>query len=102
MTNKELKQKLLDKMEQEQNIFEEELMSKSPKEILNNAYMYATRQDILYKMEDMDLTDEEIQSLLTLNYPLAYIYDFYVYDLSDYMEDLSYCIKMAAVPDEKY
>lgn len=96
MSNKELKQKLLDKMRKEQEDFAEELKRKTPQEILDNAYWYATRQDILEETENVDLTDEEIQSLLNLNYPLSYICDLYVYDLHDYVEKLWECIEIAA------
>lgn len=100
MTNKELKQELINKMRKEQEEFEEKLKQKTPEVILNNAYRYATRQDILEEVENVNLTDGEIHSLLILDHPLQFIFFLYVSNLHDYFEDLRYCIRSSAIDKE--
>lgn len=61
---------LFNKMTAEQERYKQQLMALSPKEILENAYEYALRQDILFSFENNDLTDEQAEALLQTDTPL--------------------------------
>ena len=61
---------LFNKMTAEQEQYKEQLLMKSPKEILEHAYEYALREDILFSMDTNDLTDEQAEALLQIETPL--------------------------------
>ena len=61
---------LFNKMTDEQKRYKEQLMAKSPKEILEHAYEYALREDILFSMDTNDLKDEQAEALLQTETPL--------------------------------
>ena len=61
---------LFNKMTAEQEQYKEQLLMKSPKEILEHAYEYALREDILFSMDTNDLTDEQAEALLQTETPL--------------------------------
>ena len=62
---------LYEKMSYEQDDFRQWLLSQPPEEILNHAYEYAMREDILMAMETEELTDTQAQALLGSRTPLA-------------------------------
>ena len=55
---------LYEKMSYEQDYYRQWLLSQPPEEILNHAYEYAMREDILMAMETEELTDAQAQALL--------------------------------------
>jgi len=61
---------LFNKMTAEQEHYEQQLLALSPKEILENAYEYALRCDILFSFESNDLTEEQATALLQTDTPL--------------------------------
>lgn len=61
---------LFNKMTAKQEQYKEQLLMKSPKEILEHAYEYALREDILFSMDTNDLTDEQVEALLQTETPL--------------------------------
>ncbi|MBP3647947.1 MAG: DUF3849 domain-containing protein [Clostridia bacterium] len=61
---------LFNKMTAEQEQYKAELLLKSPQEILNSAYEYALREDILFSMDTADLTNEQAEALLQTETPL--------------------------------
>ena len=61
---------LFNKMTAEQERYEQQLLKLSPKEILENAYEYALRCDILFSFENNELTDEQAEALLQTDTPL--------------------------------
>lgn len=61
---------LFDKMTAEQERYEQQLLKLSQKEILENAYEYALRCDILFSFENNELTDEQAEALLQTDTPL--------------------------------
>ena len=69
-----LNQALYDKMAAEQERFKHNLLGQTAEEVLDHAYEYAMRQDILMEMEELDLSAPEAAALLESPFPLADIY----------------------------
>ena len=64
MDTEKLNTALYDKMAAEQKSFRDWLLGQPPEEILNHAYEYSTREDILMQMEDMNLPEQQASALL--------------------------------------
>ena len=85
---KDYNQALYDKMLAAQSKYREWLLEQPPKEILDHAYEYIMREDILCCMEGDHLTDEQAKALLRSPDPLEDVYkDFNKKDAS-YMDDM--------------
>lgn len=67
MTNEELNTKLYEKLFAEQENFKGWLLTQPPEEILNHAYEYTIREDILISMEYNDLTDEQASAYASIS-----------------------------------
>lgn len=91
-----LNQQLIDKMNEEQDKYRDWLTAQPPEEILNHAYEYTVREDILMAMESLDLKDNQIQVLLMSESPLADIYKDFLKIEGDHMEIVSSCIETRA------
>ena len=74
MTEEELVDALSDKMRSEQDKFREELLQKKPEEILNGAYSYWMRDDIIIAVEGRHLSNEALTALAKLDNPLSAAY----------------------------
>lgn len=74
MDAEKLNQALYEKMSAEQERFKHGLLGMTPEEVLDHAYEYAMRQDILMEMEELDLSAPEAAALLKSPFPLADIY----------------------------
>lgn len=95
MDAKELNQALYDKMANEQERFKHNLLGLTPEQILDHAYEYAMRQDILMEMEELDLSAPEAAALLESPFPLADIYgDFH--EREGHMDLVRECIETLA------
>ena len=62
---------LYEKMAAEQDKFRDWLKSHPPEEILNHAYEYTVREDILMAMEELDLPQSRAAALLGSPSPLG-------------------------------
>lgn len=71
MTPEELNTASYHKMEAEQDSYRDWLLTLPPDEILQHAYEYAVRQDILFAMEDLELQPEQCQALMKSPCPVA-------------------------------
>ena len=78
MTTEQLSKAVYDKMHAEQQAFRRELLKMKPEEILDQAYVYAVREDILCAMENTELSMRQAYALLVVDTPLAYVYKTYV------------------------
>ena len=58
----------------EQEKYRDWLKSQPPEEVLNHAYEYTVREDIVMAMEELELTDTQAQALLESPSPLADVY----------------------------
>ena len=79
------KDKLIEAMMAEQEKFKEYLYGLIAEEALNHAYEYIVREDILYAVDEMELTPQQARNLLSMPSPLDYIYNRY---LKYYMEEI--------------
>ena len=96
MTNEELNTALYKKMFAEQDKFRDWLKSQPSAEVLNHAYEYTVREDILLSLEYNDLTDTQASALLASPTPLADIYQEFDRMESSHMEEIWSCIESRA------
>lgn len=75
MTTEEKNTALYRKMYAEQEDFRTWLMSQSPEIILEHAYEYKLKEDILLSLEYNDLEDIKAEALLRLDQPLQKVYE---------------------------
>ena len=93
MTPEEMNTAIYHKMEAEQDSYRDWLLTLPPDEILQHAYEYAVRQDILFAMEDLELQPEQCRALLKSPSPVADILkDFEKLELG-YMGTILDCIE---------
>ena len=74
MTQAVLNTQLYQKMFAEQAHFKNWLMSQPPEEVLNHAYEYTCREDILLSLEYNDLSPRQAKALLKSPTPLADVF----------------------------
>ena len=96
MTNQEWNTTLYKQMFAEQEQFRDWLLAQPPQEILNHAYEYVMREDILLSLEYNDLTDAQAAALLTSPSPLADVYAEFDKLESSHMEEIWNCIESRA------
>ena len=102
--NEKLNQQLYEKMSADQDKYRDWLTSQPPEEILNHAYEYSVREDILMAVEDMSLPADKVQALLSSNAPLDEIYNDFSQIEGDHMDIIRGCIETRAndLIEEKY
>ena len=86
MTNEELNTRLYEKMFAEQEQFRDWLLSQPAAEILNHAYEYTVREDILISLEYHDLEDNQARALLKSGKPLKQIFERWEKQETSYMD----------------
>lgn len=74
MTQAKLNTQLYQKMFAEQEQFKGWLLTQPPEEILNHAYEYTCREDILLSLEYNDLSPRQAKALLKSSTPLADVF----------------------------
>ena len=72
----------------EQESYRQHLLTLPPEEILDSAYEYTTREDILLSLEENDLTDKQCQVLLKSPCPLEDIFQAWEKYESSHMDEL--------------
>ena len=77
MHTNDLNTALYEKMAAEQDKFRDWLKSQPPEEVLNHAYEYTIREDIVMAMEELELTDTQAQALLESPSPLTDVYRYF-------------------------
>ena len=80
----------------EQEHYRQHLLSLPPEEILNSAYAYTTREDILLSLEYNDLTDKQCQALLKSPCPLSDVFRAWEKYESSHMEEVQAIIEAKA------
>ncbi len=88
MTVEQMNTKLYEKMYAEQEEFEQKLLSMEPREVLDHAYEYYIREDLLMEMEEHHLTGKQCRALLKLNAPLEALYDRWLKIEDSHMEEI--------------
>lgn len=96
MNNQELNTALYEKLFAEQEKFKGWLLTQPPSEILNHAYEYVMREDIVLAMEYHDLTDEQAKALLASPSPLDEIFHDFENIEGDHMDVIQDCIESRA------
>lgn len=96
MTAEELTTVLYRKMKAEQDTYRDWLLGLPPEEILDHAYEYSVREDILMALEERDVTVEQGNALLDSPSPLADIYREWQKLETRYMEDVRDTIESRA------
>ena len=86
MNTNNLNMALYEKMAAEQDKYRDWLKSQSPAEVLNHAYEYTVREDIVMAMEELELTDAQAQALLDSPTPLADVYRYFEKVETDHMD----------------
>lgn len=74
MTNEKLNTLLYEKMRTEQEKYRSWLLGQPVGEVLNHAYEYTMREDILLSLESHNLTDEQAKALLRASCPLGDVF----------------------------
>ena len=77
---------LYEKMAAEQDKFRDWLKGQPPEEILNHAYEYTVREDILMAMEELGLPQSRAAALLASPSPLADVYKEFADRETSYMD----------------
>ena len=75
MTQAVLNTQLYQKMFAEQAHFKDWLLTQTPEEVLNHAYEYTCREDILLSLEYNDLSPRQAKALLKSPTPLENIWN---------------------------
>ena len=75
MTNEELNTMLYEKMAAEQTRYRNWLLTLPPAGLLQHAYEYSVREDIVMCMEELELPDKQAKALLRSKFPVADIYE---------------------------
>ena len=96
MTNEELNTELYKKLFAEQEKFKGWLLTQPPDEILNHAYEYVMREDIVLALEYHDLSDERAKALLASPSPLDEIFHDFEKIEGDHMDTIRGCIESRA------
>ena len=99
MKNDSLVAKLYNKMQQEQNEYRAWLLAQPPEEILNHAYEYSSREDILIALENASLRPAQLRALLEYQAPLAGIYKDYRDCDTNTLDVMALCIADRADTD---
>lgn len=96
MNTEELNLQLYNKMSAEFEKFKEELLNSSPQEVLDRAYEYIIKDDIVLSLEYSDLTASRADALLKLENSLDEVYDAWMESESSHMDEIREVLDSAA------
>ena len=96
MTNEERNTALYKKLFAEQEKFRDWLKGQPPEGILNHAYEYTVREDILMSLEYHDLSDVQADALLKSPSPLADVFQYFEMLQTDHMDVIWDCLESRA------
>ena len=88
MTNEELNTRLYEKMAAEQTRYRNWLLTLPPAELLQHAYEYSVREDIVMCMEELNLPDKQAKALLKAKTPVADIFKSWENRETGYMDQV--------------
>ena len=88
MTEEELNTLLYERMFEEQERFRDELLGMSPQDILDNAYKYVMREDLLLSLEYNDLSEKQCRAILKSETPLADLFERWENHEGGHMEEV--------------
>ena len=96
-----LKEMIYKRMQSEQDTFYRVLLEMDIEEVLDHAYEYSTRNDILMSFNDSNLNSDELEVLAKCRYPLSEIYGRLDKIESDRKSEIEMAIKECARKDER-
>ena len=96
MDNEQLNTDLYKMLFMEQQQFRNWLLTQDPETILDNAYEYMIREDIVYAMECHTLSDDQAKALLHAQSPLKDVYHTYEKMEGTHMDDILSSIESRA------
>lgn len=96
MDNEELNTALYKKMFAEQEKYRDWLLGQPPEVIIDKAFEYASREDLLLSMEYNDLPDELAQALLDSDDAMKEVFTAFECRETGYMDEVFSCIESAA------
>ncbi len=96
MNTEELNLQLYNKMSAEFAKFKEELLNSSPQEVLDRAYEYIIKDDIVLSLEYSDLTASRADALLKSENSLDEVYDAWMESESSHMDEIREVLDSAA------
>lgn len=88
MTNEELNTRLYEKMAAEQTRYRDWLLTLPSAELLQHAYEYSVREDIVMCMEELNLPDKQAKALLKAKTPVADIFKSWEKRETGYMDQV--------------
>lgn len=88
MNQEGLNTALYEKMAAEQNVYRDWLKSQSPEVVMDHAYEFCIREDMVMAMEDLELPVEAAQALLQSSTPLADVYKEWENTETNHMDDI--------------
>lgn len=102
MINIKLKSLLYQRLEDEFKSYIDWYLTLPKENMLNHAYEYSIKQDILCAMEYYDVSEDDCISLLRSHSPLNDIYEQYNKLETGYMDDIRYSIdRVSRINNEK-
>lgn len=87
---------LYEKVVSEPEAYERDLLAMPPEEILEHAYAYATKQDIVLALEEHDLSEKQALTLLRCDNALEAIFDRWEHTEMAYMDTIRDMISCTA------
>lgn len=84
----ELNARLYEKMQEELDEFRSKFCDADPMVVMENAYELTMKEDIVYSLEDNDVSIEEAKALLEREHPLHECYLKYENTASRHMEEI--------------
>ncbi len=96
MSERDYRTELYEKMAAEQNAYRDWLKAQSAEEVLNHAYEYTIREDIVMAMEELTLSPQQTKALLKSPCPLEDVFkEFRNWD-TEHIDDIRESIKYRA------
>lgn len=80
---------LWNRISKENENYHERILTLPPKDIIDSAYEIATKNDIVLSIENIPLSTQQIDALLTIDHPLDAIYQEWMDSDASYMEMLN-------------
>ncbi len=96
MNAEELNLQLYNKMADEFEKFKQELLNSSPEEVIDRAYEYVIKDDILLALEDNDLMASRADALLKSENTLDDVYNAWMDSESSHMDEIRDILDSAA------
>jgi hypothetical protein len=96
MVERDYNEELYNKMSDAQAKYKEWLLSQLPAEILNHAYEYTVREDIVMEMEELNLSSKQAKALLKFSDPLSDVFKDFSKRETDHMDNIRDTIESRA------